>query len=106
MVQQLTLDLVAAALEGRHDAAGFCQGGGVGVCVGERHRARAHEAVAQRVTAGGKAQRGHRHHGGAEQGDETVRRAHELDGRDAIGQLPSCKPAASCAPGAVPRATR
>ena len=55
VVQQLALDVGAAALERGHDAALVGQRGGIGVGVGYRHRAIAHEAVAQRFAAGGQA---------------------------------------------------
>ena len=87
VVQQLALDVGAAALERGHDAALVGQRGGIGVGVGYRHRAIAHEAVAQRFAAGGQAQRGHGHHVGAVQRDQAVGRTHELDGGHAVGQL-------------------
>ena len=45
------------------------------------------EAVAARLAAGLQAERAHRHHLGAVQRDQAVRRAHEVDAGPAVGEL-------------------
>ncbi|CFL86638.1 Uncharacterised protein [Bordetella pertussis] len=80
-------NLGAARLERGNDAAALGQVGLVALGRGELDGAVALEAVPLRGAAGLQAQRRDRHDVGAEQGHQPVRRAHELDGGLAVGQL-------------------